>query len=75
MVRLRSPISVLRRRLPRDLRAKRGRYALLAALIILGVLASTGTSTAGQSVLSSIKDGQSAANVEDGYIEIGRAHV
>lgn len=68
MVRLRSPISVLRRRLPRDLRAKRGRYALLAALIILGVLASTGTSTAGQSVLSSIKDGQSAANVEDGYI-------
>lgn len=68
MVRLRSPISVLRRQLPRDLRAKRGRYALLAALIILGVLASTGTSTAGQSVLSSIKDGQSAANVEDGYI-------
>lgn len=63
MVRLRSPISVLRRQLPRDLRAKRGRYALLAALIILGVLASTGTSTAGQSVLSSIKDGQSAANV------------
>ena len=68
MVRLRNPISVLRRQLPRDLRAKRGRYALLAALIILGVLASTGTSTAGQSVLSSIKDGQSAANVEDGYI-------
>ncbi len=69
MVRSRGPLPVLRHQLPRDLWSKKTRYALLAALIVVGIAAAIGSASASQASLSALRDGRAAANLEDGAIE------